>query len=298
MNTGKRPPAPTATPVRDRIAAIAAEDRFTSGGLAHRVLSFGPPTGRDLVYVPGITTNAEAVHFIAAALPEFRFHVPDLRGRGGSDAAGPGRYTLGHYRDDLAALIAHLGVRAPVVVGHSLGARIVAAWAVDHPDAATEATVVLVDPPTSGPGRAPYPITRAAFLAQIDAARRGVTAEELRAHYPKWPPRELELRTELLGSCDRTAVSETHRGFEEEDFFPLWDRLSGDVTLVHGADSPMVPPSAVAELARRNPAVRLARVDGAAHMIPWENLPGFTAALRAATAAPAGASTSGTTEES
>lgn len=261
--------------VREEVLARAGSRTVHANGLDHRVLTFG--TGaRDLVFVPGITSPAETAGFIADALPELTVHVVDLRGRGGSDRAAAGEYTTDHYRRDLAGILEELDLADAVVVGHSLGARIVAAWAL-----ATSSTgpVVLVDPPLSGPGR-PYPMGADSFRSQLEEARRGTTAEAVRTYFPAWPERELRLRAEVLHECDETAVLESHRGFEEESFFPTWDRLHGRVALIHGGRSPVVTAEDVAELRRRNPDIPITAVDGAGHMVPWDDLDGFVAALR------------------
>ncbi len=269
--------APPRSP-RDEIRGRAVHRTIPANGLEHRVLTFGAEGGRDLVFVPGITSPAETAEFIAQALPEFRFHVPDLRGRGGTGRARAGEYTLDDYAADLAAVLTALELDSPVLVGHSLGARIVARWAVSTPH--DDVPLVLVDPPTSGPGRDPYPMTARSFLTQLDEARDGTTPDRIRHYFPHWPDRELLLRAEVLGDCDPTAVAESHRGFETEDFFEIWDRVDGDVVLIHGGNSPVVPQAAVDELAARNPSVPLVRVPDAGHMIPWDNLPGFVRALR------------------
>jgi N-formylmaleamate deformylase len=140
--------------------------------------------------------------------------------------------------------------------------------------------LILVDPPTSGPGRGAYPTTREQFLQQLHEAQRGTDADAVRRFYPKWPERELQIRAEVLASCDETAVLETLEGFETEDFFAYWGKLTQPVVLVVGENSPVVPTSAVEELRRANPGIDVATVPDAGHMVPWDNLPGFLDAVR------------------
>lgn len=264
------------TTVREQVLRRGRTRTVSANGLRHRVLTFGGGD-TDVVFVPGITSPAETAEFIAAALPEYTVHVADLRGRGGSDPAAPGEYTTEHYRRDLAAVLEELGLKNPVVVGHSLGARIVAAWTLATGE--VNAPVVLVDPPLSGPGR-PYPMGADSFARQLAEAKQGTTVEAVRTYFPAWPERELRLRAEVLHECDETAVLESHRGFEEEDFLPTWDRLRGPVGLIHGTGSPVVTAEDVEELVRRNPDIPVVGVPDAGHMVPWDNLPGFVEALR------------------
>src|SRR5262249_5441102 len=61
-----------------------------------------------------------------------RVIVPDLRGHGGSAAAGPASPFV--HADDLAALVEQLGTGPVVAFGHSLGGVVTAALGVEHPD--------------------------------------------------------------------------------------------------------------------------------------------------------------------
>jgi N-formylmaleamate deformylase len=252
-----------------------------ANGLNHRVLQYGDPAARDLVFLPGITSPAATADFLAVLLADlgFRVTVPDVRGRGLSDRAEAGRYRLTDYAADVAGLVDVLGLVDPVVVGHSMGARIAAAWAVLHAPE-RRGLVVLVDPPLSGPGRGAYPTSREAFLQQLHQAQAGTDAAAVRRFYPAWPERELQLRAEVLASCDETAVLETHEGFETEDFFPYWAELAKPALLIRGGDSPVVPLPAVADLRRARPDIEIVTVPGAGHMVPWDALDGFLDAVR------------------
>jgi N-formylmaleamate deformylase len=245
-------------------------------GLRHHVLQYGEPGAPDLLVLPGITSPAVTADFLAVLLADrgYRVHVPDVRGRGQTDRAEPGQYRLTDYADDVAALVDALGLRRPAILGHSMGARIAAAYSVTH-GPADLAVLLLVDPPTSGPDRGPYPTTREQFLAQLHEAQRGTTADEVRRFYPHWPERELQLRADVLATCDETAVVETHAGFETEDFFPYWRKVTAPAVLIRGGVSPVVPEAAADDLRAANPEIDIVTVPDAGHMVPWDNLPGF-----------------------
>jgi N-formylmaleamate deformylase len=252
-----------------------------ANGLRHRVLRYGDPGARDLLVLPGITSPAVTADFLAVRLADlgYRVTVPDARGRGQTDRAPAGGYRMVDYAADVAGLVEALGLASPVVLGHSMGARTAAAYAVVHaPD--QHGLSILVDPPVSGPGRGPYPTSWESFAQQLGEAQRGTGPDEVRRFYPKWPLRELQLRAEVLISCDEAAVRESFLGLEEEDFFEYWARLSPPVVLVRGGDSPVVPLSAVADLRRARPDIEIVTVPGAGHMVPWDNLAGFFDAVR------------------
>jgi N-formylmaleamate deformylase len=204
--------------------------------------------------------------FVARELTDLvRPVVLDVRGRGLSD---DGRsYTLDDYADDTRAVIDGLGLARPLLLGHSMGARIAAVVAARGvPLRGT----VLVDPPMSGPGRGPYPTTLDAFLDQLEEAQRGTDADEVARSWPRWPRREQELRARWLSSCDTAAIVATHAGFESEDFFTTWPHVPDPTVLLYGGASPVVTAAGAAEAAATNPRARLVEVPGAGHMVFWD----------------------------
>ncbi|KAB2345101.1 alpha/beta fold hydrolase [Actinomadura rudentiformis] len=246
------------------LADIRAQSRWTtSNGLRLHALDYGGP-GTPLVIIPGITSPAIALDFVARELTDLvRPIVLDVRGRGFSDD-GPS-YTLQDYAADTEAQLA--GLDAPILLGHSMGARIAALVATKTALRGT----ILVDPPMSGPGRGTYPTTLDAFQNQLSQAQRGTTADEVARSWPRWPRREQELRARWLSSCGADAIAATHRGFETEDFFDIWPAVPAPTTLIYGAESPVVTAAGAAEAARANPAAQLLEVPAAGHMVFWDN---------------------------
>jgi N-formylmaleamate deformylase len=246
------------------LADVPARSRWVrSGELRLHVLDYGGP-GVPLVVLPGITSPAITMDFVARRLTDLvRPIVVDVRGRGLSDAGAS--YTLEDYADDTEAVLADLD--RPLLMGHSMGARIAAVVAARGvPLRGT----VLVDPPMSGPGRGPYPTTLEAFLGQLEQAQRGTDADEVARSWPRWPRREQELRARWLSSCDAGAIAATHAGFESEDFFTAWPKVPAPTVLIHGAESPVVTADGAQEAARANPAARLVAVPEAGHMVFWD----------------------------
>lgn len=90
-------------------------------------------TGPLLVLIHGITENRHSFDPLRAALSEhYRVLAVDLRGHGESSAAE--YYGLDAMADDVAAVVATVAPgEAPLVVGHSLGGIVAAAYAPRHP---------------------------------------------------------------------------------------------------------------------------------------------------------------------
>ena len=231
-----------------------------------------------IVVVPGISQPAITWEFVALELAASNaVYVLDPRGRGSSGRPETG-YTLIDYARDLAAVVNGLGLRRPVILGHSMGARIAAAFgALNHGLAGSS---ILVDPPLSGPDREPFPVPLDTYLDALHAAQAGATAEDMRPFFPTWTDDQLAVRAESLSTCDERAIVETYRGFNDEDFHSYWRVLSPPVLLMYGAESNIVSENEIPELRRLNPDARFVRVPGAGHVIPWDNLQGFLAPIR------------------
>jgi pimeloyl-ACP methyl ester carboxylesterase len=80
----------------------------------------------------------QVAHFGAA----HRCVSVDLRGHGESDVPDGG-YAIASMADDVAALCAHLGLKKPVVVGHSMGGAVTLSLAARHPD--LPSAIVMLD---------------------------------------------------------------------------------------------------------------------------------------------------------
>ena len=234
----------------------------------------GPP----LVVVPGITSPAITWEWLAEELAhDHRVLVLDVRGRGLSDKPASG-FTLPEYAADVAAAIDEAGYGRPAVLGHSMGARITAAFGVLHPDRA--GPLVLVDPPLTGPGRGEYPTSLEAFMEQLEKARAGASVDDVREYFPTWSDEQLQLRLEALQTCDETAVRVTWQNFHDEDVFEYLRQLAPPVLFMVGGESPVIPAAAVPEVEQTNPGLEIVSVPGAGHMIPWDNLETFLAETR------------------
>lgn len=87
----------------------------------------GPP----ILLLHGLGGTVADWDAFAPRLTGHRAVAVDLRGHGGS---GDGPWTWDAVLDDLEAVVAHLGLAAPAVVGHSLGGWVAALWGLRHPE--------------------------------------------------------------------------------------------------------------------------------------------------------------------
>ncbi|MCR5879255.1 alpha/beta fold hydrolase [Phenylobacterium sp. J367] len=156
-----------------------------SGGvLAYHRTGGGRPA---LVLSHGLTDNGLCWSRLALALAaEFDVVMLDARGHGASSRIDPVQPF--DAAEDIAKAIGALGLCAPVVMGHSVGARATAAYASAHPGGASK--VVLEDPPflpLASPAVADA--RRRRFREQVARFQRMSEAEiiaEGRATSPTW----------------------------------------------------------------------------------------------------------------
>ena len=113
--------------------------------------TFGPDDGDTVVLAHGWTERIAFWGPVIARLREYGLRVVayDLRGHGRSDPAADHDYALERFGDDVEAVLAAAGAgdsREPAtVVGHSLGAMSIAAWAERHDVRARARAAVLVN---------------------------------------------------------------------------------------------------------------------------------------------------------
>jgi N-formylmaleamate deformylase len=254
-----------------------------ANGIRQHYLRYGGASGGHstrpaIVLIPGITSPAITWGFVGEVLgSRFDTYILDVRGRGLSSASDTLDYSLEAQADDIAEFVKARNLSAFSLVGHSMGARI-AARAAARIESGLK-SVVLVDPPASGPGRRPYPSQLPWYVDSMALARQGMDAEAMRPFCPTWTHEQRQLRAEWLHTCDERAVLASFKGFHVDDFFADAAKLEVPSLLVTAERGDVVRAEDVSELQRATPSMLHARVPDAGHMIPWDNEAGFYAAL-------------------
>ncbi len=249
---------------------------FANGIRQHYLRYGGVDAGPPLILVPGITSPAATWGFVGERFGRcFDTYVLDVRGRGLSSAGADLDYSLDTYAKDVREFATAIGLERYLLVGHSMGGRIVIRAARDNPAAEK---VVIVDPPLSGPGRPPYPGTLERYLTVIGLARRGAGLNELRPFTPTWKDEHLRLRAEWLHTCDETAVSQSFWGFRTDDIHADLPIIQAKALFIVAGQGALSRES-IDELRRIAPEMPVRTVPNAGHMIPMEDLEGFFAAF-------------------
>ena len=255
------------------MSALVGGHHVRANGIRQHYLRYGG-RGAPMVVVPGITSPAITWGFVAERLAHaYDVFVLDVRGRGLSESGPHLGYGLDALADDLAAFVAALGLEQTFVLGHSMGARIaIRACARTAP---AVARLILADPPVSGPGRRAYPSALPWYVDSIRLAAQGMSAEAMRTFCPTWSNEQLALRAEWLHTCFEPAVVAAFEGFHTDNIHRDLPSLSMPTRLLVPERGGVILPADLAEIRTLNPAIEVAHVPDAGHMIPWDNLEGF-----------------------
>lgn len=248
----------------------------TGGHLAYHRTGGDKPA---LVLSHGLTDNGLCWGRLAASLaPDFDVIMLDARGHGGSSrmAGAP----ADHPGRDIAEAIDFLGLRSPIVMGHSVGARATVEFAASHPGRA--AKVVLEDPPFLPlADAAAVALRRQKFRDQVEAFRAMSDADITalgRKTSPNWHDDEFPAWTASKRQVDPDAMPDYRSSWQES-----LRAIADPTLLIHGvpARGGIVTPAIVDETRALNPHVSAVQIPDAGHNIRRENFPAFLAALLA-----------------
>ncbi|WP_367395125.1 alpha/beta fold hydrolase [Cupriavidus sp. Agwp_2] len=250
-----------------------------ANGIRQHYLRYGGQDGaraqRDtVIIVPGITSPAVTWGFVGEQFGrQFDTYVLDVRGRGLSQAGAELDYSLEAQAADVIAFAEALGLQRYAIVGHSMGARIGIRAARGKPAGLTR--LVLVDPPVSGPGRRAYPAQLPWYIDSIRLARQGIDAEGMRRFCPTWTEDQLRLRAQWLHTCDERAILASFNGFHEDDIHADLPQVEVPALLMTAGRGDVIREEDVQEMRKLLPALLVAHVANAGHMIPWDDESGF-----------------------
>ncbi len=224
---------------------------------------------RSLVLIHGAGMDHTVWALVGPALAARGWTVlaPDLPGHGRSK--GPARDSIAAYAEDLARWTRRLGLMAPVLVGHSMGALVALEAAARMPAAA----LVLIGAAARMPvhprllalaGREPRTAARIMAAWSLPAARR-FGAQPLPG---LWLPQAV---VRMLGDGPAGVLAGDLRACDGyRDGLERAKALRLPVLVVAGERDRMVPPKAARALADALPDARLAVLPEVGHLPPLE----------------------------
>lgn len=248
---------------------------MAAGYLAyHRTHSAGPP----LVLSHGLTDNGLCWRRTAAVLAEgFDVIMLDARGHGQSAPIAPG--VLIDPALDIAQAIEQLGLDAPIVMGHSVGARSTACYASAFPDKVSR--VILEDPPLAPlPDAAKMARWKQGFREQV-LAFQAMTAAQIvamgRKASPSWHEDDFPDWAMAKHQVDPNALV-----FETEPWQAYMTRITAPILLIYGQPGfgGLVTPQLARQAQALNPQIRAVQIKAAGHNTRRDNLSDYLAAVQ------------------
>ncbi len=246
---------------------------FRSGTIELHVLDWGG-RGLPIVLLHGGSAHARWWDFVAPHLTNAgRVIALDLRGHGDSDWAKNRAYRIEDYAADVGRMIKALGLKRPVLAGHSLGSFIALRYAVDHPRSL--AGLILID------GRASFSVSGSRYMRLLrlfPAAEYETLGDAIDCFQPL--PRETSAEDHVLRHVARHGFRRDPSGrwvakFDREALafhlpFDLRNRLGEleyPVVFVRGEKSRVLPAEDAAKLAASCRYGRCVEIPGAHHHV-------------------------------
>lgn len=233
------------------------------------MITKGDKNGIPLVFIPGITSYSYSFAELLRKMPDEYYCLSlDVRGRGQSSWPSSG-YKLKDYAEDLLSVINYLvGNRhKPVIVGHSMGARIGVAFASQYSNLVSG--LVLIDPPINGPGQRnvyPNPLVEM-FLTQKLAVDEG-KLDLFRQYMPEhWTEKQVLQRAEEYRNNSKQAIIESYQSLLYEPFHAYLKNVTVPMLLMAAEFGDTIREDELELIQNLNSFVEAERIKGVSHMI-------------------------------
>jgi pimeloyl-ACP methyl ester carboxylesterase len=287
--------------LRDPPAGRPLEVRSADSTTLHVEL-FGPDDGPTLVLAHGWTETLDFWTYVISDLTREgkRIVAYDLRGHGDSEPAADADYSLERFGEDLEAVLEATlpdGQRA-IVVGHSLGAMSIAAWAEHHEVAERASAAALIN---TGVGDLvaqsllfPVPAFAQAinktiavhgFLgARTPLPRVSTPASHAAIRYiafgPEATPAQVAFYERMLVATPPDARAKIGIAMSELELHQALERLTIPTLVIAGEDDRLTPPTHARKIADMLPDLdRLIVLPDTGHMGPLERPAAISRAL-------------------
>jgi esterase len=252
-------------------------------------LEWGSPEAQPLVFLHGSGLTAHTWDLVCVSLcGDYRCIALDMRGHGDSEWSREMDYSARAHCEDVAALIEHLALADPVVIGHSMGGGV----AVRYAEHFSPKALVVMD---TGPGSGRVGGQRImAFMAESGELD---SVDEFVDRALAFNPRRNAhlLRRSLLNNLiqlpdgkwtwkyDRRHFGRMPVTAAQAERSQIWSAI-GQITcptlVVHGAESDVFDSARAQDFARALPNGRWVDIPNAGHTVQGDNPRDLVLALR------------------
>jgi N-formylmaleamate deformylase len=231
------------------------------------LITKGNKAGVPVIFLPGITSYSLSFSEILKRMPEKYYSLSmDIRGRGKSSWPKQG-YFMNNYVEDLLNVVNALIANPipPFLVGHSMGARIAAAFGSAF--SSLISGIILIDPPITGPGhRQIYPNSLSMFLEQKAAVDEG-KIDKFRSFFPAFNEEQVNQRAEEYRNVSKEAIIQSYEAFIKEPFQVNVKMATCPALLLAAELGDTIREEELAVLKAINPRMEAVTVKGVGHMV-------------------------------
>ncbi|WP_260958659.1 alpha/beta fold hydrolase [Pseudomonas citri] len=238
---------------------------------------WGDEQGIPVLLLHGLRAYAQTWESLVNALGDgYCCYALDQRGRGLSDWAPSASYRTESYVSDLEDLVAHLGLRRFVLVGHSLGGTNALEYARLNPGRLLALIIEDIGPGSSVSGEGAARIRREMSQTSLRfpdwesardfwrQSRPGLSEQGLAsrlAHSMK------ETDDGIVWRHDQQGIAEARLSITPTDLWPAVRALDCPTLFIRGARSDFLPATTLAAIKSANPLVQTAEIADASHYV-------------------------------
>ena len=265
-------------------------DRFIEvNGMSFHYLEWGDDANPAVLMLHGSSQQAHSWDFISLALSD-QYHVIalDQRGHGDSDWAAEGDYSIEAYQRDIDGFVLACGLKAFVLIGHSMGGRNSYIWASRHSKTLKGLVIVDTGPETHRRGQdrigqfreLPDELDSFEEFAQRIQEYTGRSQEQVLGAL-KYSIRQ---RSDGKWTWKYDKIMRTP-GRSEPGWTPqqLWecvDRIDCPTLVVRGSRSDLFPVETMQRMQEAIADCTTATISGAGHLVQGDNPADFVTAVR------------------
>ena len=263
----------------------------TANGINLHYLDWGTEGAPPLVLLHGLRGHAHVWDDVAEALcGDYHVFALDQRGRGDTDHAPGGDYSIDAFVADLAGFVDAIGLDQFILFGHSMGGRNSMAYAARYPHRLERLCIVDIGPRIEPAGGSritgelrdlpPEFDTFEDALAHVQTGNRFAAERVMRR---RLAGQTRQLPNGKIGWKFDPAIREQRisgTAAPSVDLWPALERITCPTLLARGTETDLLTAATARQMIDALPQGALAEIERAGHMVFEDNPADFIAAVR------------------
>ena len=247
---------------------------------------YHPSCKRTIVMIHGFRGTHNGLEKLASNLPEYRIIIPDLPGFGATKRLGV-PHTIENYAKIMHGFISKLNIKDATILGHSMGATILAEMLAHDPRVCSKAIMInpVCEPPTAGwgalkiaPGIAYHwlagkilpevignAILRNKFLFLVGSSTMTMTKDKELRKWIHW-----NHMTYMQQFSDRESLLEAYDSSSRTVVGDYTDTISSPLLMISGKRDTITSINAARRISKKMKDVTLVELDDVGHIVHYE----------------------------